>query len=186
MSDVELQNLLGFDQDDLAANRKGKLSPRQAKRIRNAQRLNSIIFAGAGIIAIVVAISVISTLTASQNDVGTRTARISLPAIGLGFIAWGSFKISTQKVDSTVRCVRGKVRFIKVTEIVSEKKPNGLWLYRSVEDYQLQIGSVIFDNVNRKMFDILEEQEIYTFYYSKDSKDILSAEYVAKGKQEWM
>lgn len=176
MSDVELQHVLGFDQEDLAANRSGKLSPKQAKRIRNAQRINSIIFAGAGVLAILISISLFSALAASSNRFNNNTAKFGFPAVALGFIAWGSFKISAQKTGHTVQCVRGRVRFIKVEKVIPEKKPNGLWLYRTVEDYQLRVGKIMFENVNHRIFNVLQEQDIYTFYYTKESKDILSVE----------
>ncbi len=176
MSDVELQNVLGFDEEDLAANRRGRLSTRQAKRIRNAQRLHSMIFAGVGILSILAGISMISAFTAPQNRFGNTTAMIGLPVIALVFIAWGSSRISTQKVDETVRCIRGKVRFIKIEKVIPEKKPNGMWLYRTVEDFQLQVGNIIFENFNHRIFKAIKEQEIYTFYYAKNSRDILSAE----------
>lgn len=176
MSDVELQNVLGFDQEDLAANRSGKLSPKQAKRIQNAQRLNSMIFAGAGILAILIATGLFSTFATSSNRFNNSTAKFGFPAVALGFIAWGSFKISTQKTVEIVQCVRGRVRFVKVEKVIPEKKPNGLWLYRTVEDYQLRVGNVMFENVNHRILNVLQEQDIYTFYYTKDSKDILSVE----------
>jgi hypothetical protein len=176
MSDVELQNILGFDHEDLAANRRGHLSPKQAKRIKNTQRLHSVLFAGAGIVAVLVITSLFSTFATPSNRFGNTTAKIGLPAVGLGFIAWGSFKISAQKADQTVQCVRGRVRFIKVEKVIPEKKPNGLWLYRSISDYELRVGNRAFENVNQKIFSALKEQDIYTFYYTKESKDILSAE----------
>ena len=182
MSDVELQNVLGFDQEDLAANCMGQLSPRQKKRIRNTQRLQSILFAGTGVITLLIAAYiVISGLSTSpQNKQGNTIARIGFPAVALGFLAWSSFKLSSQKIDSSVQCVRGKIRFIRIEKVIPEKKPNGVWLYRTVEDYQLRVGYVIFENVDRRVFSLLEEQDVYTFYFTKDSKDILSVEHMVK------
>lgn len=176
MSDVELQKLVGFDQDDLAANRRGKLSPRQEKRLRHTQQLRSVVFTGTGILAILSAIRLFLTFATSSNGLENRAASIGLPAVALGLIAWGSFKIAAQKVDQSVRCVRGRVCFIKSEKAIPEKKPNGTWVYRRVDDYQLRVGNVVFENVNRRIFSALNEQDIYTFYYAKHSGNILSVE----------
>jgi hypothetical protein len=188
MPDVELQHVLGFDQEDLAANCMGRLSPKQEKSIRNTQRLQSIIFIGTGIITLLIAIFIfISGLSTSlQNKQGKTIPGIALPAVALGIIAWGSFKLSAQKIDSSVQCVRGKVRFIRVENVIPEKKPNGVWFYRIVEDYQLRVGNVIFENLDRRIFNLLQEQDIYTFYYTKDSKDILSVDHVAETSRKWL
>lgn len=194
MSDIELQKLFDFDQGDLVANRACMLSPRQAKRIKDAKLLVNGIFVGTGIVLILGAVgnaySVISSAmkqgfsfsAASQNDVIGMVTGIGIPGLLLGFFARGSFKIGANKLDNSVRQVRGKVNFVKVEKLFSEKRPNGSMLYRTIEEYELRVGRVNFENVNQEITNIIEAGDIYAFYYTKDSKDILSAELIAKGK----
>jgi hypothetical protein len=194
MSDIELQKLFDFDQGDLVANRACMLSLRQAKRIKEIESLGSRIFVGTGIVLILIAIgnaySVISSAmkqgfsfsASSQNDIIDIVIGIGIPALLLGFFAWGSFKIAADKLDNSVQQVRGRVDFVKVEKLLSEKRPNGSILYRSVEVYELHVGKVSFENVNQNILSIIEAGDIYAFYYTKDSKNILSAELIAKGK----
>jgi hypothetical protein len=120
--------------------------------------------------------------TASQNDIVGMVTGIGIPGLLLGFFAWGSFKIAASEVDNSVQQVRGKVKFVKVEKLFSEKRPNGSMLYRTIEEYELHVGKVNFENVNQETLNIIEVGNIYAFYYTKDSKDILSAELIAKGK----
>jgi len=194
MSDVDLQKLFYFDEEDLAANRSCKLSPRQENRIKEAERLASRIFRGTGIVLILLAggnaYGVISSAikqglpfsTASQNDVIGIITSIGIPGLLLGFLAWGSFKMAAAKADHSIQQIRGKAYFIKVEKVFPEKKPNGSMAFRTVEAYELRVGNVHFDNVSQQMMSIMEEGNIYAFYYTKDTKDILSAERITKGK----
>jgi hypothetical protein len=194
MTDVELQMLFDFDEEDLAANRAGRLSLRQEKRIKEAQSVHTRFFVGTGILSILaaggIAVGVtssairhgVSLSTASQNYMTGMIATIGIPWFVLGLLAWISFKVAANKVDPTVQCVRGRANFIKAEKVFSEKQPNGSRSYRTVMENQLRVGKVIFENLDSRVFNILEEQDIYTFYYTKDSMDILSAEHIAKGK----
>ena len=194
MSDIDLQKLFDFDEEDLTANRSCKVSPRQEKRIQEAERLSSRIFRGTGLVLILLAVSnaygVISSAikqgwsfsTASQNDMIGIITSIGIPGLLLGFFASGSFKMAAAKADHSVQQVRGKVHFIRVEKVFPEKKPNGSMAFRTVEVYELRVGKVHFDNVSQQMMSIMEEGDIYAFYYTKDTKDILSAERITKGK----
>jgi hypothetical protein len=194
MSDIELQNFFDFNEDDLTANRECMLSLRQKKRIKEAERLGTRLFVGTGIVLILIAVGnaygvILSAMkqglsisTASQNDIVGVAIVIGIPGLLLGSLAWGSFKIAASKVNHSVQQVRGKVNFIKVEKTFSEKRPNGSMLYRTAKVYELRVGKVSFDNVNQKITGLIEAGDIYAFYYTKDTKDILSAEWIAKGK----
>jgi hypothetical protein len=195
MSDMELQKLFDFDQSDLAANRACALSPRQAKRIKEAELLKTRLLLGTGILLIFIVVgnaySVISSAiepgssfsSVSPSDIAGILVGIGIPGLLLGFLAWGSFRIAANKVDHSVRQARGRVNFVKMEKLFTEKMPNGSTLYRTVEVYGLCVGNVNFENVNQKIMELIEEGDIYTFYYTKDTKDILSAEWLAKGRQ---
>jgi hypothetical protein len=194
MSDIELQRLLDFDEDDLVANRECRLSPKQEKRIKETELLNGRIFKGAGIILILItlvnAYSVILTAikqgfslsTISQSDIAAMVIAIGIPGLFLSFVAWGAFKIAAYRADHSVQPVRGKVRFVKVGKIISEKRPNGSLSYQMIEEYGLRVGNVNFENVNQNIMTFIEPGDIYAFYYIRDSRDILSVELLAKGK----
>lgn len=190
MSDVQLQRFFKFDEDDLAANCAGKLSMKQEKRIQNEERLRSSVYKGIGIAFIMVALGVAwNTIQqesffplVSRNDVLKIVAEIGLPTLLLAFVAWYSFRIADNKVDYSVRHVTGRICFVKTEKVFSEKKPNGWITYRGVEDYKLGVGRMVFENLNGEIFRILHEGDLCVFYYTKDTKDILSVEYLAKGK----
>ena len=194
MSDIELQKFFNFDQEDLVANRACKLSSKQEKRIKAAELVGTNFFVGTGVVSILVIIGItygvistaikhgVSFSRASPNDITGIIAEIGIPAIVLGFFAWNSFRLSANKVDISVQQVRGKISFVKVETMLLEKKPNGSRSYRIVEEYQLRVRKVIFENLDMKIFNFLEEHDVYIFYYIKGTKDILSAEFIAKGK----
>ena len=194
MSDIELQKLFDFDKDDLAANRDCILSLRQEKRIKEAELSGIKGFVGTGIILMLIvagnAYGVISNAvkqgfsfsTASQTDMVSMVIGIGIPGLLLVFFAWGSFKIAASRVDYSVQQVRGKVNFVRVEKLFSEKRPNGSMSYRTVEVYELLVGKVNFENINQKIMNMIEVGDTYAFYYTKDTKDILSAECLAKGK----
>ncbi len=193
MSDIELQKLFDFDEGDLAANHIGKLSPKQEKRIRKAELISTRFFIGTGIVSIVIAVATIyivisnemkqgpSFSMASQNDIFKMIGVIGIPGFMLGFLAWGSFRIAANKADHSVQQTKGRVNFIKTEKLFSEKKPNGSSSYRIVEEYQLRVGNVNFENLDAKIFGILDECDIYAFYYTMETREILSAEFIAKG-----
>lgn len=54
--------------------------------------------------------------------------------------------------------------------------------HRTVPQYELRVGQVAFEDVDGELLNIIEEGDTYIFYYSKDTKDILSCEFTAKGK----
>jgi hypothetical protein len=194
MSDIELQKLLDFDEGDLAVNRNGKLSPKQEKRLKEAELISTSFFIGTGIVSILIAIVTVyivisnemkqglSFSMASQNDIFKMIGVIGIPGFMLGFLAWGSFRIAANNADRTVKRVKGRVSFIKTEKMFSEKKPNGSSSYRIVEGYQLRVGNVNFENLDAKIFTVLHECDIYAFYYTMETKEILSAEFIAKGK----
>lgn len=194
MSDLDLQALLDFNEEDLRANRDCRLSRRQQEQIESSEHLHKILLAGAGILLILIvvvnayfvlsnAIKQMSLFAATdQNQLNGLMLGLGIPTFFLGFFARSSFQYARNKTDHTVQQVRGRVDFIKAEKVFSEKRPNGFISYRIVEIYELRIGKIQFENVNQKIMDMIQPGDIYAFYYTKDSKAILSAERLTKGK----
>jgi hypothetical protein len=51
-----------------------------------------------------------------------------------------------------------------------------------VQQYELRVGKIAFENVDEELLNIIEEGDTYSFYYTKQVKQILSCEFISKGK----
>jgi hypothetical protein len=188
MSDKELREYFDFNEGDLAANRSGQHSARQKKRLDENERGASKILIGFGVLLILIALgvsvgvgsSVLADGLTSEDTLGLLLG-IGLPVLLLGFFAWGSFKIAFSKMDNSVQRVEGRVNFVKVEKSVPTST-SSTSSYRTVEEYELRVGKVSFDDFDEDLLNIIEEGDTYAFYYTKDAKQILSAEFVKKGK----
>ena len=194
MSDLELQILLGFNEEDLIANRDCRLSAKQQEQLNRSERLRKGLFLGTGIVLVLIAAGnaygVISSAAKqgflfsapSQNQIASLVIGLGIPTLLFAFLAWGAFTFSAHKMDHSVQLVRGRVHLFKVEKAFSEKRPNGSIFYRTLEVYELRVGKVNFEDINQRIMDVIEAGDLYAFYYAKDTKDILSAERIAKGK----
>ena len=191
MSDLELRNYFEFDEGDLATNRAGRLSEKQNLKIAEAESGANQIFFWAGVVFILMALAFSYGLLKPAVEAGWTIVEMSDlvgSAIGfvvvwgiLGFLAIGSFRLSKSKMDSSVQKVEGKVNFVKVEKRVTNTSSNGP-KYRTEEQYELRVGRIAFENVEEELLNTIEEGDTYAFYYTKDTKDILSCEYISKGK----
>jgi hypothetical protein len=184
MSDLELQTLLGFNEEDLMSNRDCRLSTRQQEQIIRSERFNQRLFIGTGIalIAIAVGNAYMIISTTAQNHTLDVITSVGMPVLVLGFFAWSSFKLAAAKADHSVQQARGKVNFVKVEKVFPEKMPNGSIYYRTVEMYELRVGTVNFENINQALLNLVTQGDIYAVYYTKDTKGILSVDRITKGK----
>ena len=190
--DVAVRNFFEFDEGDLQANRAGKLSPKQLAKINETEKGTSQMFFWVGMVFLLIALGVSFGILWSAFRSGftiTSMADLIEPAIWLvltwgvfGFLAVGSFRLSRSKFDSSVQRVEGKVKFVKVEKDEEIQSTNGRRSTQTVEEYELRIGRVAFENVEEDLLDIIEQGDIYAFYYTKETKDILSCEFISKGK----
>jgi hypothetical protein len=74
------------------------------------------------------------------------------------------------------------VKFIKVERQESYKTVSGSTSQRTVQRYELRVGKMKFVDVNEELLNMIDAGDTYVFYYTKDSKEILSCEFIAKGK----
>lgn len=192
MTDLELRNFFEFDEGDLIANRARRLSPKQEAKIQDIEKGSSRIFFWAGVVLVLFGIGasygILKPVLEFGNDVMGWSDLIG-PFIGLavvwgvlGFFATGAFRLSRSRFDSSVQHVEGKVDFVKVEKQESYQTADDSTSYRTVEEYELRVGRIAFEDVDGELLDIIEEGDTYAFYYTKDTKDILSCEFVGKGK----
>lgn len=192
MTDLELQKFFEFNESDLFANRAGRLSPKQQEKINETEKGASQIFFWAGVVFILMALGatygIVKPAFQHVFAVDGLTDLIG-PAVGLaiawgilGFLAIGSFRLSRSKFDSSVQHVEGKVNFVKVEKEEWTESTDGIRSSKTVEEYELRVGRVAFEDVDEELLNIIEEGDTYTFYYTKETKDILSCEFINKGK----
>jgi len=194
MSDSELRKYFKFNESDLAANRASKLSAKQEQVLDEAEKGANKIFIGAGIFFVLLALVISWGVTSDifQGDFSFSNLSnddkvgigwgIGLPWLILGFFAYWSFKLAFSKLDNSVQSVEGKVNFVKVEKSISSTNSDGSTSHRTVQQYELRVGRVNFENVAEELLNIIEEGDTYAFYYTKQAKQILSAEKISKGK----
>ena len=192
MTDLELQKFFEFNESDLFTNRAGRLSPKQQEKINETEKGASQIFFWAGVVFILMALGATYGIVKPAFQRGFAVDGLTDligPAVGLaiawgilGFLAIGSFRLSRSKFDSSVQHVEGKVNFVKVEKEEWTESTDGIRSSKTVEEYELRVGRVAFEDVDEELLNIIEEGDTYTFYYTKETKDILSCEFINKGK----
>lgn len=192
MSDSELRKFFTFDETDLNANRSGKLSAKQKTKLETSEKGADQIFVGAGIFFIIIALVIVYFVagdsilklfsgTFNSSDILTIALGAGLPILFFGFFAYGAFKMGISKLDNTVLSVQGKINFVKVEKQVPTSTSE-ISNYRTVQQYELRVGKIAFENVNAELLNIIDEGDTYAFYYTKQTKQILACEFISKGK----
>ncbi len=192
MTDLELQKFFEFNESDLFTNRAGRLSPKQQEKINETEKGASQIFFWAGVVFILMALGATYGIVKPAFQHGFAVDGLTDligTAVGLaiawgilGFLTIGSFRLSRSKFDSSVQHVEGKVNFVKVEKEEWTESTDGIRSSKTVEEYELRVGRVAFEDVDEELLNIIEEGDTYTFYYTKETKDILSCEFINKGK----
>jgi hypothetical protein len=186
MQEMELRDFFKFEEADLFANRTGKLTKKQETRLLEAERGASQIFrwGGAGLILLALGISLAllnEVRKVNWEDLVGITPALCIVWAICGLFAYGAFKLAGSKNDNSVQKVEGKVNFVKVEKQVSTGSSSGP-RHRTVQQYELRVGKVAFEDVREELLNLIEEGDIYAFYYTKDTKEILSCEFISKGK----
>jgi hypothetical protein len=187
MDNVDLlQNYFHFDDSDLFANQTGYLTPRQQSRLVDDDKFEKRLFLIIGLILLFVAILPgiiigISLILCISNNCWPVSARYFFSGMVVIWTPiWGYFGIriirsafsnrkpfSLQKVEGPINIVR--------TESTNPQT------HQTVEDHELHIGNEEFE-CDSELANIMMQGDIYTIYYIKESKKIMSAEMSAKGK----
>ncbi|MBL8079673.1 MAG: hypothetical protein JNM55_17025 [Anaerolineales bacterium] len=193
MSDLEVRKFFKFDEGDLAANRSGKLSASQKSKLESDEKGADQIIVGAGIFFLVIGVVVayfvagdvaaklFSGTSLGSSDMLTLFLGAGLPLGLFGFFGIGAIRIGTSKLDNSVQSVEGRVKFVKVEKRI-EDPTSEAFRYKMVQQYELRVGKHAFENVDEELLNLIEEGDTYAFYYTKQTKQILSCEFIAKGK----
>jgi len=193
MSDIELQKFFGFDESDLFANRMGRFSARQEKRLQEIEKTASKTFRNIGIGLILLDLLIIGGMflsatqsgflfsSAPRKEVLEFVIAAAIPTFIIGFFVWLMFWIASSTVDYSFQSVEGEVNFVKVERRESYKTASGSTSHRTVQKYELRVGRVKFEDVNEDLLNLIKEGDIYAFYYTKETKKIMSCEFIRKG-----
>lgn len=186
MSEQELRKFFKFTDTDLTANRAKRLTKEQEARFLEAERGANQFFRwlGMGLLLLATGITLFLLNEARKinwEDLAGMTPALCFVWFICGLFAFGSFKISASKNDNSVQTVEGKVNFVKVEKQVTNASSSGP-RHRTVQQYELRVGSVAFEDVSEELLNLIEEGDIYAFYYTKDTKEFLSCEFISKEK----
>lgn len=191
MTDQQIKTFFSFDETDLNANRSNKLSAKQEKKFKELEKSTSNIFRWIGIGLILLATCIIgfillnvindgfSFATAFSEDIIGIVLMLCLPTFIIGIFVWVMFWLASSKTDYAVQNIQGKINFVKVEKQVRNASNS---TYQTVEQYELRVGGIVFENVASDLLNLIDEGDIYIFYYTKQSKQILSCEFISKEK----
>lgn len=193
MTDNQLRRFFDFDEADLASNRMGRLSVKQEKRLKEIDSSTSKTFRTIGIGLILLNILIIggfilnvmgegfSFATATRDDLIGMVAMMVVPTVIIGLFVWVMFWLAASKLDHSLQKAEGEVNFVKVEKKESYKTASGSTSQRTVQQYELRVGRFKFEDVNEELLNIIKDGDTYAFYYTKDTKEILSCEFMRKG-----
>jgi hypothetical protein len=153
LDERSLEGFLGFSDDDLAANRAGRLSSGQYGRLRSS---------GAWLLVLGPPILVVAAILALQSGVAL-IAVVALVAAGLGlYLTWRGFAFTTDAHDGAVAYLTGLLR----RRIVRGRYGPTYWA---------TIGPVS-TRITRTAYDSLPEGMSCHLYYAPGCRHLLSVE----------
>lgn len=194
MSDIELQKFFGFDDSDLFANRMGRFSARQEQFLQGVEKNTTKTFRSIGVGLILLDLLIVGGMFLNAARVGFSFSfaprkeilefviAAAIPTVIIGFFVWLMFWIASSKVDYSFQSVEGEINFVKVERRESYKTASGSTSQRPVQKYELRVGRVKFEDVDEDLLNLIKEGDIYAFYYTKETKKIMSCEFIRKGK----
>ncbi len=187
MDNVELlQKYFGFDESDLFANRNGNLTPGQQSRLVDDDKFGKKLFLIISLIllfvailpAIIIGISIILCISKNCWPVSARYFFTAMVLIWTPI--WGYFGIrvlrsalATQK-SFLLQKVEGPINIIRTVHTDHKTRQDH-------EEHELHIGNEEFE-CDSELANIMMQGDIYTIYFVKETRKIISAELSAKGK----
>jgi hypothetical protein len=186
--DELLRKYFDFDEADLFVNRNGALTSKQQTRLTEEEKLWNKISLIGGLFLLSVAIlpSLMIGLGVapcisdycSGWPLSLRLFLISMVLIWMPI--WGYFGIRVTRNAlsthnySSLQKAEGPINIVKVESY-------NINTHTQKEDYELHVGGEEFDG-DSELADIMMQGDIYAIYYIKETKEIMSAEMLAKGK----
>lgn len=174
MKEDQIKGYFAFEEKDLLANRSGKLSEKQDKRINNVDQFARRFVLGMFIVLLLSALYTTYSAIMAKNNVNSWAWAIVLVIATL----W-AFRGVRNKIDNSVQKAEGEVNFIKVEKKAgSANDPS--YKRTTVSSYEMRVGSEAFGNTNPALTEHMQG-DVYAVYYTKDTRQILSVEYISKG-----
>lgn len=195
-----IEQVLNFDDADLASNRLGQLTQKQkgllAEKAKSHKRFNTTIGV---IIAVMVGGALLTGLGApilatvggsllESGEVTTEALIALIPIICMVLfflVIFGGilivvlrviFERANRKVDTIVRRVEGAVNFVWVEKQERNTTKTGP-MYKTVRVLEMRIGGETF-TVNQELPNVINQGEEWIFYYTNHPFKFLSAEQV--------
>ena len=173
-AEEQIRGYFGFDEADLFANRNGRFSKKQKKKLEEVDKSTTRFLLILGILVLLGAIwSIVVTVKS-----GDSWSDWILPVILLAVSGW-LFSGARNKVDETVEKAEGVVNFVKVeskTGSVTDAEIDRTTVY----SYEMHVGGVPFSNANPALIEYMQG-DVYAVYYTNSTRQILSAEFISKG-----
>jgi hypothetical protein len=164
MNHPQLEKYLKFDDSDLAANRNGRLSPGQQKRLggeRSSFRLKARVV---GMVIFLGVVLLVAFLEALPEPMPLWVLVFFLVPLGFAaFLLFGNFA----NQNYTISQVTGPIANASSKTYNSSGTEN--------YHYKIAVGDRTFP-VDRELLDILPEGAVYTVYYAGDWDEIISME----------
>lgn len=174
----KLQQYFNFNQNDLQANRQGRVTENQQAHVKGkVQRFNS------RIIIFMVVISLIAfgvnfavrMVTATGGFNGSIPVGAFGPVITIVVLILFMVFRTNKKNDFSLKKAEGIVNFVWVERQVPNADRTG---YKTEKSLEMRVGGVSF-NIGENLMDIINQGDNVRFYYTGGG-DIVSAEFVGR------
>lgn len=175
MSEKQIQGYFAFDDSDLIANKAGRLSTKQTKKLTSNDQFAQRFILGLTLVCIALALFFIYKAFMDVSSIGSWIGAV----LAMFFTTLFGRGLLT-KVDYSVQKAEGEVQFIKV-EKLSGSVSDPAYKRNKVSSYEMHIGGETFNNVNLALIEYMQG-DVYAVYYAKDTRQILSVELISKGK----
>lgn len=173
MSEKQLQGYFAFDDSDLIANKFGRLSPKQQKKLTSNDQFAQRFILGLTLVCIALALFFMYRVFVDSTSIGSWIGAV-LAMFFTTLFGRGLFN----KVDYSVQKAEGEVQFVKV-EKLSGSASDPSYKRQTVSSYEMHVGGESFSNANPALIELMQG-DIYAVYYPKDTKQILSVELISK------
>ncbi len=175
MKEDQIKGYFAFTDNDLTANRMGKLSDKQNKKLKENDDFAQKFVLGMFLIFLLTGLFIGYRAVTQMNNIGLWVWTVVLLLISGWF-----FRGVRTTVDNTVLKTQGIVEFVKVEKKTgSPTDPSSSRM--TVSSYEMHVAGDVFGNANPALIEHMQGDE-YIIYFTKATKQILSVEFVSKGK----
>lgn len=174
-NDHQLKGYFAFDEGDLNSNRNGRLSEKQRKRFNEVDQFAQRFVLGLFLVFLAGGLYFGYRAVTEMTSIGFWVTAVILLLIA----AW-AFRGVLTNVDNSIEKATGEVTFVKVEKLTgSATDPSSKRM--TVSSYEMRVSGEAFGNANPALIEIMQG-DVYTVYYTKTTRQILSVEFVSKGK----